>query len=108
MIDLGPDPLRIVLAVLVAALLLAGLPFLLRRLPGRLPAPAGPMSGPAIVAQRALDLRHRLLVIRHGEREHLIILGGSLPVVVAGEGFPVPATAGVTATTSHAGRDSAA
>ncbi|WP_159713688.1 hypothetical protein [Geminicoccus flavidas] len=105
--DLGPDSLRIVLAVLVAAVLLAGLPFLLRRLQGRLPA-AGPASGPAIVAQRALDLRHRLLVIRHGEREHLIILGGSLPVVVAGEGFPSPAAPGLATAGSHTGRESAA
>jgi len=106
-IGLGPDPLRIVLAVLVAAFLLAGLPFLLRRLQGRLPA-AGPASGPAIVAQRALDLRHRLLVIRHGGREHLIILGGSLPVVVAGEGCPLPATPALAAADAGAGRESAA
>jgi hypothetical protein len=106
-IDLGPDPLRIVLAVLVAALLLAGLPFLLRRLQGRLPA-SGPASGPAIVAQRALDLRHRLLVVRHGEREHLIILGGSLPVVVAGEGFPLPAPSALPVVSSHASRESTA
>jgi hypothetical protein len=106
-IDLGPDPLRIVLAVLAAALLLAGLPFLLRRLQGRLPV-AGPASGPVVVAQRALDLRHRLLVVRHGEREHLIILGGSLPVVVAGEGQPLPAMPVLVAAGSHAGRESAA
>ena len=83
MTEFAPDPLRIMLAVLAAAVLLAGLPLLLRRLRGRLPVgPAG--NSPEIVGQRALDLRHRLLVIRHGDHEHLVILGGSLPVVVTG------------------------
>ena len=93
MIDALADPTRIVVAILVAAALLAMTPVLLRRLRPSMRLKAGDDEELAIMAQRTLDMRHRIVVVRHRGTEHLLILGGSLPVVVGKCAGPTGPTA---------------
>ena len=81
MIGGGLDPWRIVLAILVVAGMLALIPLLLRRFRTVAAVPSG-QTGPEVVAQRSLDMRHRLVVVRYRQMEHLIVLGGTLPVAL--------------------------
>jgi hypothetical protein len=76
---------RVLLAMAVAAGLLALLPIVLRRFRSTMPDRGGVAGRPEVVAQQGLDIRHRMLVVRYRQTEHLIILGGSVPVVVGKE-----------------------
>jgi flagellar biogenesis protein FliO len=93
MIGAAPDVWRIVLAVMVVAGLLGLVPILLRRFrPPAVPV-AGMPERPQIVAQQSLDMRHRIVVVRYRQTEHLLLLGGSLPVLVGQQPTPLtPAT----------------
>ncbi|WP_035485261.1 flagellar biosynthetic protein FliO [Geminicoccus roseus] len=90
MIEAGLEPGRILLAILAVAVLLGLVPLVVRRFRPR--AVLGPQAPLEVVAQRALDLRHRVLVIRYRGRDHLLVLGGTLPVVLDG-GDPASALA---------------
>ena len=90
MTDLGLDPMRIVLAAGVAAGLMLLAVVLLRRLRPIQPAGTDGRYGPRTVAQCALDMRHRVVVVRYGRTDHLILLGQSAPLLLgcqdAGDG----------------------
>ncbi|MCB9944755.1 MAG: flagellar biosynthetic protein FliO [Geminicoccaceae bacterium] len=44
-----------------------------------------------IVEMRALDTRHRLVLVRHDDREHLLVLGpGGATALPAPSGSPAP------------------
>jgi hypothetical protein len=77
--------MRLVIAVLVVAGLLALLVIVLRVFSSRLGliAPAGGKSRLTIIETKFLDARHRVCLIgRDDETEHLVIIGANEPVVV--------------------------
>lgn len=95
MTGVGPDGWRIVLAIVAAGGLLGVMPFALRRFRPRALAGGGRPDVLEIVAQRPLDLRHRIVVVRYRDLEHLLVLGGSLPVMVGrAENPTLPAARG--------------
>jgi len=50
----------------------------------------------ALVETLALDGRHRLVRVRDGEREHLLLLGPATPLALATEPAPLPAGGGAS------------
>ena len=83
------DPWRLVLAIAVVGGILLLAPVLLRRFAPRL-APAGGGDALQLVASRSLDIRHRAVVVRFREIDHLIVIGGDRPVVVPTPAMPGP------------------
>lgn len=83
------DPWRLVLAIAVVGAILLLAPRLLRRFGPTLAAPSG---GDALqlVASRSLDVRHRAVVVRFREVDHLIVIGGDRPVVLPAATSPGP------------------
>ena len=78
--------LRAIIALGFVLGLLMLMAWALRRYGGKygfvsIPAPNEPKQM-QIMEATMLDTRHRLLRVRNGKREHLIVLGGASPVVV--------------------------
>ncbi len=76
------DPWRILLAVAVAAILLGLTPWVLRRLRPTVLADGPSRDGLEVVAQRALDMRHRIVVVRYRGSDHLLVLGSNPPLAL--------------------------
>lgn len=75
--------LRFILSlVAVLGLIFAVLWVVRQRLPGAMAGRNGPGRRLAIVESLTLDVKHRLVLVRRDDREHLVILGGGQPVVV--------------------------
>lgn len=76
--------LRFILSLVAVLGLIFGVLWVVRqRLPGmmaRRPGAAGRRL--AVVESLTLDVKHRLVLIRRDDREHLLVLGGAQPVVV--------------------------
>ncbi|HEX2525610.1 MAG TPA: flagellar biosynthetic protein FliO [Geminicoccus sp.] len=88
MIGLDIDPSRIALAIVIVGTLLLVVQYLVRRFRPGMAAVAG--AGPILVAQCSLDMRQRIVVIRYGQTDHLILLGNAVPIVVAQQPAPGP------------------
>ncbi|WP_096704002.1 flagellar biosynthetic protein FliO [Magnetospirillum sp. 15-1] len=76
--------LRFILSLVAVLGLIFGVLWVVRqRLPGMM---AGRSGGPgrrlAVVESLTLDVKHRLVLVRRDDREHLLVLGGGQPVVV--------------------------
>ena len=82
--------LRFVLSlVAVLGLIFAALWVVRRWLPGAMPLRAG--GGPrrlGIVESLTLDAKHRLVLVRRDDCEHLLLLGAAQPLVVEGDCSP--------------------
>jgi len=79
--------LRMAFALLMVLGLMGLFAYALRRFGPRLglaftPPAQGEKRQLQVTENLALDARHRALVLRCGESEHVVILGGSQPVVV--------------------------
>mgnify|MGYP001449030783 CR=1 FL=1 len=75
--------LRFILSlVAVLGLIFAALWLVRTRLPGALAARVGAGRRLALVESLAVDVKHRLVLVRRDDREHLLLLGGARPVVV--------------------------
>ncbi|BAE49415.1 FliO/MopB family protein [Paramagnetospirillum magneticum] len=76
--------LRFILSLVAVLGLIFGVLWVVRsRLPGmvaRRPGAAGRRL--AVVESLTLDVKHRLVLIRRDDREHLLVLGGAQPAVV--------------------------
>jgi hypothetical protein len=83
------DPWRILLAVAVAGVLLGLTPWLLRRFRPVIPADGPPRDGLEVVAQRALDMRHRIVVVRYRGNDHLLVLGSNPPLALGRHDVPL-------------------
>jgi flagellar protein FliO/FliZ len=87
--------LRFILSlVAVLGLIFAALWLVRTRLPGALTARVGGGRRLALVESLAVDVKHRLVLVRRDDREHLLLLGGARPVVVERDCqrpvFPLP------------------
>jgi flagellar protein FliO/FliZ len=75
--------LRFILSLLaVLGLIFAALWVVRRRLPGMMAARTGAGRRLGVVESLTLDVKHRLVLVRRDDREHLLVLGGGNPVVV--------------------------
>lgn len=76
--------LRFILSlVAVLGLIFAALWVVRQRLPGMMAGRAGAAGRRlAVVESLTLDVKHRLVLVRRDDREHLLVLGGGQPVVV--------------------------
>ncbi len=80
------DYLRFVGALLLVLGLMFGMAYALRRWGGKLTALAGGLPGTttrlATIETRYLDPRHKLVLIRRDNREHLILIGPGVATTV--------------------------
>ncbi|KIL97300.1 hypothetical protein CCC_00361 [Paramagnetospirillum magnetotacticum MS-1] len=76
--------LRFILSLVAVLGLIFGVMWVVRRrLPGMMAGKAGaPGRRLGIVESLTLDVKHRLVLVRRDDREHLLVLGGAEPVVV--------------------------
>ena len=74
-----PEYLRLVLALIFVLSLMGGLAYLLKRF--GLGGPTAPLPGRLkrmkVIESLALDPRRRAVILRHDNKEHLVILGPS-------------------------------
>lgn len=94
--------LRFILSlVAVLGLIFAALWLVRTRLPGVMAGRIGAGRRLALVESLTVDVKHRLVLVRRDDREHLLLLGGARPVVVERDcprpAFTLPPTAGETA-----------
>jgi flagellar protein FliO/FliZ len=65
-----------------------------RRLPGAITRRGGAGRRLAVVESLAVDVKHRLILVRRDDREHLLLVGGTAPLVVEADcpraAFTVP------------------
>ncbi|ARJ64799.1 hypothetical protein WV31_03465 [Magnetospirillum sp. ME-1] len=75
--------LRFILSlVAVLGLIFAVVWVVRQRLPGVMPGRNAAGRRLGIVESLTLDVKHRLVLVRRDDREHLLVLGGAQPVVV--------------------------
>lgn len=75
--------LRFILSLTAVLALIFGLVWVVRRrLPAGMIMRAGGNRRLGVVESLTLDVRHRLVLIRRDDREHLLLLGGTAPLVV--------------------------
>ena len=73
---------RILLAAAAVGVILVVVALLARRLRPTAMAAAGEAGAPLVeIGQRSLDMRHRVVVVRYRQTDHLVILGGAQPVL---------------------------
>lgn len=99
---MSPDStLRYLVSLVFVLGLIGALAWLLRRFGPRGPFRAAAKRRLAIVEVAAIDARHRLILIRRDDREHLLLLGPTGDLVIETACSP-PANAGVGGLAEHA------
>lgn len=87
--------LRFLIALVAVLALIAGLTWIVRRLGfgGVVAGRSGHAPRLQVVEVKALDSRRKLVLIRHGSKEHLILLGSNQDLLVESAIAAAPADA---------------